>query len=305
MSKDLVFIASGGRTGTTFFGERLEEVVADCHSEHEPDVLARNWEKATARIKKFGVWHMVFGRILGISGLRVIGHNYLAGKIDDEECIKRLREQRADYFGQIDKSLIVESSWRYWMMAPVLPQAFPGCRIIGVVRDARDWIESWSRYMPQRHRKSVTGWFPQGPLTPAQVGDTEWADQWDNLDPFGRLAWDWRIITRELARADASGDHVRVFKFEELFDPDSSDRVEELIHFAAFDGKYGVTHLAGFTQRVRTASSGPRIKWQSWTPEQVRLVDAMCGDLMRQYGYGNEPEWLAKLEEAGVTAKAA
>ena len=305
MKKDLVFIASGGRTGTTFLGERLHEVVDDCFSKHEPDVLAHDWDKATASIREFGAWHMIFGRLLGQSGLRVLGHQYLAGKLREDQLIERMKRQRETWHASIDKPLIVESSWRYWMLAPVLQKAYPGSRLIGMVRDPREWIESWRRHQPRRHTKSFQIWFPLGPLTPAQIGDHEWADQWDSFDQFSRLAWDWRTITSALARAEESGDPVRVYRFEELFKSGSNGKIEELVSYATFDGKYSFSNLDGFTASVRNASSGVRVSWQDWEPEKAALVDAMCGDLMRRFGYGQEPEWRAKVEEAQALAKAA
>lgn len=304
-SKDLVFVASGGRTGTTFLGERLEEVIAGCHSQHEPDVLGRSWKKNAERFKEFGVWHMLFGRILGFTGLRVVGQKFLSGDLDLNTAAKRMRHQRESWHKSIEKPLIVESSGRNWMIAPVLQEAFPNSRIVGVIRDPRSWIESWIRHFPERHATGYDGWWPQGPLTPEQVGDTDWEGQWEALGQFGRLAWDWRIITRELAKADAATDNVHVFRFEDLFDPDNDAEIGKVVRFIAFDGKYPVADLDGFTKSVRNASSGPRVVWQDWEPEKAALVDAMCGELMREYGYGNEPEWLAKVEEAKALAKAA
>ncbi|MEL7447472.1 MAG: hypothetical protein AAGK02_17000 [Pseudomonadota bacterium] len=305
MSKDLVFIASGGRTGTTFMGERLIEVIDGCYSQHEPDVLVKNWEKSSGRIKDFGVWHMLFGRLLGITGLRVIGHKFMAGQLDLAAAAKRIKAQREHWYATIEEPLIVESSGRNWMLAPVLQEAFPDSRLVGIIRDPRDWVESWRRHQPRRHTKFFEGWFPQGPLTPAQVKDTDWADKWDDMGQFGRLVWDWRIITRELSRAGAKSENIRVYRFEDLFSSGQNGKIAELVDFVAFDGKYKVGSLDGFTGSVRNASSGKRVKWQDWTPEQVRLMDGMCGELMRQYGYGSEPEWIAKLDEAGITAEAA
>ena len=286
-------------------GEKLVEVIAGCHSEHEPDVLVRDWSKNTGRIREFGLWHMVFGRVLGFTGLRVVGQKFLSGEIDLATAVRRMRKQRASWHDRIDKPLIVESSGRNWMVVPVLQEAFPGSRIVGVIRDPRSWIESWIRHYPERHATGYDGWWPQGPLTPEQVGDTEWEGQWEALGQFGRLAWDWRIITCELAKADKASENVRVFRFEDLFDPDNDTVIGEVVRFTAFDGKYAVAELDGFTRSVRNASSGPRVVWQDWDPEKAALVDAMCGELMRQYGYGEEPEWRSKVEAAKALAKAA
>ncbi|WP_271077448.1 hypothetical protein [Aurantiacibacter sp. MUD61] len=301
MSKDLVFIASGGRTGTTFFGERLEEVIDNCWSEHEPDVLVRDPRVSWPRIRRFGLYHMVIGRLLGRSGLRAIGHKLMAGEISEETAIARLQDQRADYIASITEPLLVESSLRYWMVAPVLHKAFPGSRLIGVVRDPRDWVESWVRHQPDRHTPGFVQWFPLGPFTPKEIGDDEWVEEWPSLDRFGRLAWDWRCITQRLEEAAALSKDVRVFRFESLFGEDTS-HVEELVDFAAFDGKYPVGDLSGFTGKVANASRGPRRDWPDWPDRDVMLIERLCGDQMRRYGYGLEPEWQERVAQAQSAA---
>lgn len=297
MDRRFVFIASGGRTGTTFFGERLDEVISQCHSEHEPDVLAWNWPKALARTRQFGVWHMIFGRLLGLSGLRVLGHRYMKGELSDDVTIRRMRKQRRNYHASIKEPLVIESSWRYWMLAPLLDRAYPGNRLICITRDPRDWVESWRRHQPKRHTKFFGGWFPLGPLTPKQIGDTEWIDRWDDLSQFGRIAWDWRIIHRELLRAVDEAEDVRLFRFEDLFGEDPTP-ANELINFASFDGKFPVKEMEGFRQSVRNASQGPRRDWRSWPLEDVLLIDQMCGEHMAKLGYGDEPEWRELVEKA-------
>lgn len=292
MSKDLVFIASGGRTGTTFFGERLRTVIEGCWSEHEPDTLSANWQKSLARMRRFGLWHMVFGRLVGVAGLRPLGHRLLIGSIPEDECLRRLREQRARYHASISESLIVESSGRWWMFADRIHHIWPEAKLVGIVRDPRDWIESWRRYQPNRQTLGWLRWFPLGPLTPRAVGDLEWADQWERFDQFGRLAWDWRMIYGQLDRASSVSHNVRIFRFEDLFGPDD-DAVRQLVEFAGGHARrqYRVLDLKGFTAEVHNASSGSRRHWREWPADSARLVEELCGPLMRKFGYGTEPEW--------------
>ena len=294
MDKDLVIIASGGRTGTTFFGERLGEVIDDCFSVHEPDVLALEDPSLTlSRVRKLGLWNIVFGKMAGKSGLRPIGHRYLSGGLSEAEVIRLLRSQRERYYSSIDQSLVVESNGRFWMVAPILHKVWPGVKLIGVLRDPRDWIESWRRYMPHKH--GVGGWirwFPLGPLTPAEVGDTEWVERWDSLGPFGRLAWDWRMICRQLERAEREAPNVRIFRFEDLFGSEIT-AARNLVEFAANheSRQYAVRDLDGFTGTVRNASSGAKRDWRNWPADEIRLLDELCGESMRKHAYGLEPEW--------------
>lgn len=300
--KDLVFIASGGRTGTTFFGEILGRAIPSGYSVHEPDVLGEISLKTLNRIRRFGVYHMVIGKMIGATGLRSLGHRLLAGGISEEDCIRRLRQMRASYHRSINAPLILESSGRWWMLANVVGRAWPGAKMIGVIRDPRNWIESWRRHQPMRHRLLFPRWLPQGPLKPGDTGDTEWVDRWDELDSFGRLAWDWRAITMHLDRVQSESKNVRVYRFEEIFAQDNAT-FTELVAFCAEHGdrRYETSDLDGLLSEVHNASSGKRRAWQDWPRSEVQLVDEMCGPLMRKYGYGLEPDWLEMTGEKSGT----
>lgn len=300
MTKDLVFIASGGRTGTQFFGDMLGTAIEDCWSEHEPDMADGVSRLTLARIRRFGLWEMVFGRLATVTGVRPLGQRLLCGRISEAACARRLRRSRARYHATIRESLVVESYFRWWMFAGRLHRIWPGAKTIGIVRDPRDWIESWLRHEPRLRAGVWRERFPPGRLTPRAIGDAAWADRWPSLGQRGRLAWDWRTIYGLLDRAAAEAPGVRLFRFEDLFGPDDG-AVRALVSFAADHGarRYRVHDLSGFTATVRNASMGPRRSWADWSDADARLLDAMCGPLMRKHGYGAEPEWQAKLGGPG------
>ncbi|MEM9047953.1 MAG: hypothetical protein AAGC92_04475 [Pseudomonadota bacterium] len=116
----LVLNASGGRTGTQFFGDMLGRIVADCYSEHEPDMIAGFSRLSLARVRRFGRWHMVLGRALGRTGVRSLGQALLEGRIEPQICVERLRSGRV--------------------------RLHAGARLAGVIRDPRSWIASWLRH---------------------------------------------------------------------------------------------------------------------------------------------------------------
>lgn len=297
MRKDLVFIASGGRTGTQFFGNMLKTVIDDCWSEHEPDMLEGLSALTLARIHRFGLWHMVFGRVATVTGVRPLGHRLLTGAMSEEKCAHRLRQSRIRYHATIREPLVVESYSRWWMFAGRIHRIWPGAKTVGIIRDPRTWIVSWLRHNPRCHNGNWKDLFPPGPLTPQLLGETEWAARWEMLGPYGKLAWDWRTIYSNLDRASAeNAPDVRLFRFEDLFDPDHG-AMRELVEFITDHGarKYRVHDLKGFAASVRNASSGPRREWPDWTADEARLLDELCGPLMRRYGYGVEPEWQEKL----------
>ncbi|KAA9010397.1 hypothetical protein [Histidinibacterium aquaticum] len=301
MTKQLVFIASGGRTGTQFFGDMLGEVISDCHSEHEPDMVAGASRLTLDRLRRFGAWHMGPGRLMGRRGVRVVGQRLLEGRIDPETAISRLRSSRRAYHDGLNSSLIVESYYAWWMVADRIGQIWPGAKLAGVIRDPRDWITSWQRHEPKRRRGALTERLPPGPLTPEKLGDREAAVLWPQLDQVGRLAWEWALICRTLDRASGGNSNVEVFRFEDLFGPDPG-ALNNLARFVAEHAE-GPPHQIGDFDAIagsrRNASSGPPLRWQAWSDAQVAAVAHFCGDAMRAHGYGGEPDWRARVAASG------
>lgn len=296
MTKHLVFIASGGRTGTQFLGNGLSRVIADCYSEHEPDLLLGLGWRTFSQVAKFGLWYMVPGRLLGQTGLRVLGDRLLTGSLDAATVRRRIVASRERYHRRIAEPLIVESNYQWWSLAGELHRIWPESKLIGIIRDPRTWVRSW---LNQKHRYDELDkveMLPPGRLSPARLGEAEWAGRWSEIGTFGRLAWEWRTIYRHLSGCIDAVPNARMFRFEDLFYDDGS-AMADLVHFAAEHGghRYKVADLDGFRRSVTNESQSITPEWRDWSSEQARLLDELCSDLMRRYGYGREPDWLAKL----------
>ena len=301
MAKQLTFIASGGRTGTQFFGDMLSSVVSDCHSEHEPDMVAGLSELTFDRVRRFGLWHMVLGRLLGQTGVRVLGQRYLEGRASRAEALDRLRALRADYHASIHESLIVESYYAWWMVAEEVGEIWPGARVAGILRDPRDWIASWLRHDPRRRNGALTERLPPGPLTPARIGDAAGAQHWGALGQVGRLAWEWGTIAGKLDRAAQTSQDAAVFRFEDLFGGDRAE-LERFVTFVsghAEGPRHKIGDLSTLTRTVRNASSGPKHRWETWSDAEIAAVAAFCGPGMDAHGYGTEASWQDRIAEAG------
>ena len=301
MTKQLTFIASGGRTGTQFFGDVLSQIVSDCHSEHEPDMFAGLSRLTLERIRLFGIWHMGPGRLLGRTGVRVLGQAFLEGRMDLPTLAARLRATREDYHAAISESLVVESYYAWWMVAEQIDQIWPDARIAGILRDPRDWIASWLKHEPSRRRGALTERLPPGPLHPEKIDDTAAAALWHDLDQVGRLAWEWGLIAGKLDGAAATSSNIRVFRFEDLFRGDSAvlHRFVEFVINHQSGPRHQIGDLAGVLGDVRNASSGPTRRWQTWDDAQIAAVAHFCGRGMQAHGYGTEPEWQARVDASG------
>ena len=300
--KQLTFIASGGRTGTQFFGDMLGKVIDDCHSEHEPDMVAGASLLTLDRIRRFGVWNMVAGRLLGQTGTRVIGQRYLEGRITPEATAERLKAQRNAYHGRIPETLVIESYSAWWMVADQIGTIWPGARVAGILRDPRDWITSWLRHEARRRNGALTERLPPGPLEPGRIGDAAAARLWPSLDQIGRLAWEWGMIAGTLDRAAKVSADVEVFRFEDLFGSgrDALGRFVKFVSTHAHGPDHKISDLSTLTRDVHNASSGPKRSWRTWSDAQIAAVAHFCGPGMNAHGYGLEPEWQERVRAAGM-----
>ncbi len=294
--KNLVFIASGGRTGTTFFGEKLGQIIEDCHSSHEPEVLHRNDLLDGDKLRTFGVWEMLIGRLLGKTGTRVLGTRLLFDDIDFDTVAQRLRRSRARWHTQVEESLIVESNGPLWLVAHELDRIWPGAKLVGIVRDPRTWVRSFMNYEGRYDSRDPVDFFPPGRLTPAKLGQTDLAALWPEWGTFEKLAWEWTIINGRLIEAVDRQPNARLWRFEDLFNG-QPDTAEELVDFVCDHGTRQYAHkpVSDFLGKRVNASRGAAKDWDSWTPDQARLVDELCGEQMARLGYGQEPEWKALL----------
>tara|TARA_R110001606_G_scaffold98982_1_gene218608 strand:- start:53768 stop:54676 length:909 start_codon:yes stop_codon:yes gene_type:complete len=297
LDKNLVFIASGGRTGTQFLGDLLATIIDDCWSEHEADMFAGFTAKSWQRIQDFGLWHMIVGRAFGQTGLRAAGTKFLSGKGDIESHAAKLCRQRVNYHGRIEQSLIIESYWRWWMFSGQMGKIWPGAKTVGIIRDPKSWISSWLAHDKSHSGTPWTYYFPPGPVTPARIGDVEWTDRWDSLSPVGRLAWEWREIYRRLDAASQSDQNTQLFRFEDLFDP-KTGAMQKLVDFAsAHPGKqYATGNIDEIMPLVRNASSNRKNAWKSWSQQDKAIVDELCGSLIDKYGYASMDSALSAKE---------
>ncbi len=292
MKKDLVFIASGGRTGSMFLGKYLSRAIEDCYSEHEPDLFAGLSRLTLRRIRHFGFRHMVIDRCLGRSGIRVLGQKLMLGKMTDQECFARIRKARNRYYNQISEGLIVESYYAWWLFARHINRIWPEAKMAGIIRDPRTWIDSWKRHSPKRRKGASGDGILQPLLEPDSLNDRQWSPLWSDIGQTGRLAWDWSMVYRELQEAQNDSSQVRIFRFEDVFDAESGNR-ESLIRFISSHAErhYRILDLEIMGSPPVNESANTEYSWRAWPAAEARIVDRICGPLMRLYGYGTEPEW--------------
>lgn len=299
--KRLVFIVSGGRTGTKFFAVQLGRLLDNVLAVHEPDTLTTNVAEAIGKIRQFGFRHMVVDRLLGRTGIRQLSEACLSGEISDAEAVRRMRSARASYYASVPEPVVIESYYAWYGLVPLLREAFGDVRVLSIVRDPRDWVRSQMNWGSQFGARDWAYRLGFGKLNPNRLGDAEYAPAWRDMDRFSRLCWLWRTIYTALGDA-ADLSFVRTERYEDLFvEGQDVSRLEGTLAFL-FEGTGDLPKLesAVLRERIHGNLSYEFPHWTEWSREQAARLQTICGQPMQQFGYGREPEWTDLLRSRDV-----
>lgn len=288
-TKDVALIASGGRTGTTFLGEFLSDMVPDAFSIHEPDVWPGFGTEALRRIRVFGFRHMVVDRLRGRSGLRNLSVRRLAGELSHEEAAAEIRRQRSSYYRRLPQPLVVESNYQSFGVVSAWPAAFPEARVAALVRHPATWVASYLDYGTRRGPRDRVQRWGQRRLDPAMIGDDEFAARWSDMSRLERLCWDWRTVNGALLRQAEDDARVRLFRYEDLFlGAGREETFRELLEFLTDFGD----RTYGYALDARTLDRRVNVRpdrTEGTVADPVSRDGALreiCGDLVEELGYG-------------------
>ncbi len=293
MDKNLVFIVSAGRTGTQFFGRQLGSIIDNCVSAHEPDRYAGFSRATRENIRKFGFNHVVIKRVLQKSGIRHLTQQHLAGKLNDEQVIQSIRQQRDRYIQGQSASLIVEAYYQWFGLLPCLRRAYPESKISGIVRDPRTWVLS----LQHRKLRHALGIFADK-MSPAMIQDREYMGRWADMNNFERACWEWKTINGLIQTFVNSDTQSRLYRFEDLFETDGrAKEMHKLLDFITDFGDRTYSYQlseSSLGDRLNQSAEIP-VEWPDWPQSKARALQAICGDMMSEFGYGEEPAWREKI----------
>lgn len=248
----VAFILSTGRTGTTFLSRFLnDEPTVLAHHEPQPDFFD-------------------------------LGLNYLRGQTSSREVKRDLRANRHKRFRAFDPDrhqLYVEANYFLYPLVEILGVLIEDVRFVHLVRDGRDVVRS--AYERQWYRPGDR----YNRLTPGDLESDPFADEWEDMDRFERLAWNWQRKDRILTEQFANQPRSKKIYFEELFDAEKD-----------YPGLQQLTSFVDLPDRDRTGRMGDRVRssrpysiphWTEWTAERRDQFDRIAGDHLRYHGY----EW--------------
>lgn len=293
MNKNLVFIVSAGRTGTQFFGRQLGSIIDECVSEHEPDRFAGLSRATWKSVRAFGFNHVIIKRALQKSGVRHLTQQHLAGKLNEEQVIQSIRKQRDGYIRKQSASLIVEAYYQWYGVLPCLRSAYPESKISGIVRDPRTWVLS----LHHRKLRHALGIFADK-MSPTMIQDKEYRERWAGMSNFERACWEWKTINGLIQKFVNSDSLSRLYRFEDLFETGGqAEEMHNLLHFITDFGDRSYSYQlskSNLGRRLNQSAEIP-VEWPDWPQSQARALHAICGDMMSEFGYGDEPAWREKI----------
>jgi hypothetical protein len=300
ITKPTIIISSLGRTGTKFFQVLFRNLIADCTSLHEPDILnitqyqgtGQRVREVIAQIRECGAHNLIIRKALGKWSLLELSDARVRGELTYDEAVRQVLDQREAFVSSRFGSVYVESSIAYYGLIDVVKAAYEHHRVGYMIREGRDWVTSRMNfgqgggfYDKGRIKGLVAHTWP----TASQIRGDPYGAKWGAMSRFEKLCWVWATFNEYAIRTVETNTSARVFRFEDVFE--AKDRYEHLREMTGFlttvpgHGSPAVGALDGWLDRKIHRSSGSFPPWPSWSKEQRRTFREICGPLMERLGY--------------------
>lgn len=237
------FILASGRSGTNFLSDMLMNETNHVYVYHEPVQ-----EDMAAQVAAY------------YSDQR--GLSYLQG-FRMREIFSRIKHFEPGVYGEVNPQL------RYHVN--VLQKAFPGAKLMHVVRDGRKVVRS------TMSRKTYTIFRPNS-MAIHPKDDDPWKDRWDGMDRFQRICWNWMNDNRRLRMA--IGHPIQFEKYLSDFEYFKQEIAIPLgIDILKENWSKHITQPRNITGKFTFPD------WDQWTNEQKKAFTEICGEEMQLNGY--------------------
>lgn len=294
IKKDAILITSIGRTGTEFFAKFFADVVPNCTSLHEPDIIQfvgveSRFRQLIQQIRRVGLWRIIFLKPLGKWSLVKLSDARFLGLIDHDHAAKKLYNQRAEFIQNMPGSIYVESNIGFYGLLDVASSVFKNQRVVYIIRDGRDWVRSsinWGEiYGKKGLRKVYAHVWPSA----KDFSDDPLAEDWDTLSRFEKLCWAWTRLNEYALNSLKQNPSARLFQFEKIFvGQERYQYLDELLRFATTLPSINFEEIrkpTGWLERKIHQSSDNFPGWENWSHQQKSQFKDICGPLMTKLGY--------------------
>jgi len=293
IEKPSIVVTSIGRTGTEFFAKLFAEIIPNCTSLHEPDIIKfsgidNNFTHFNEHIQRAGIWRTVVLKAFGKWTIARLSDSKFKGTLSAPEAAIHLQSQRSKFISQMPGSVYIESNLGYYGLLDVIPLVFKDHRTIYIVRDGRDWVRSMMNWGEVYGKRGIRKLFAHKWPAAKDIKD-EYADQWDGLSRFEQLCWAWSRLNEYAFNTIPDSQHARIFKFEDIFLTENKHQYfNDLVSFAGsipgiMSGSLRSTD--GWLGQKIHQSSNKFPGWEQWTKEQKQKFEEICGRQMEKFGY--------------------
>jgi len=306
IKKPTIIITSGARTGTTFFYKLFREILIDGASFHEPDRFGiktvpeeienlNRYQYDLWKIKKFGFFNITLLKFLGKWGLLSISNNRMSNNLSIDLASKKIIKQRKKFIESFKEKIYVESSYNYYGLIDVLPNAFENHKLLYIVRDGRDWVRSHINVGMFYNKNDFNTIFNKR-ITPHMLKDEEYIDKWEKMDQFEKLCWSWMRINEYAINTIKKNPYAKMFSFEKLFlGKDKYKNLNEMLDFCSSLKNYdaNLDKLNGILEKKAYKNPSNKFPhWKKWPESYKKKFNDICEPLMTELAYGTEKEWI-------------
>jgi len=300
MDKEInkIFIISAGRTGTKLFGDHLEKTIPNSFSEHEPDnVDLFNFDNLIKNIKRQSFKELFILKGLGQLGSRNISLRYLNNTFSKEKALEKIKYERRWIEGC---KFYFEANQQLYGLTNILPE-IPNSKVLLFFRDPRDWVRSIINKGKAYTDKDIlykinVGGFKR--ISPENLDKK--SENWKNYNQFQRICWVWNYINTNFYNSiNGNNQNIRHYFFEDIFIKNNENTIRDFLEFALdeyFEEEYVARLQKMLQNKVNENTKQEFHKWHDWDKKHCQDLHYFCGDLMQKLGYGNETEWLEKIQ---------
>jgi hypothetical protein len=265
-----VLIISTGRTGTIFFARLFADIYPEVASYHERG-LSRPIQILT---------NLYYSHIFPKSGL-IATWKIIKGR-EIESC---------------EKSFHIDANCFLYGLAALAPELYPNLKVIHIVRDPRAYVTSHLNFSRQKRTSFIANYLvPFWQPSPFLSGEVPLTRVF-GFTRFEKYCWIWSFKNRVMEGLENSSTAYMRVRFEDLFNtPEPEEVFCRITDFIGLPGRSGLRDR--FREPTNVSARAVFPDWPEWSPRHCAQLDALCGERMRRYSYGNEPEWASKVKEA-------
>lgn len=271
-SKRRILIASTGRAGSTFVSRLVARIEPELDFEHQLP--------GSRRINILG----------NLTAQGLVPRTFIANST--------LRSNRALLGGSTGdplRSMLLASAILYGDQLLVDRENF---RVVHLVRDPRTFATSFMNWGRARIRRRFLHYVLPFWQPSPRMDQSSWLRGW-GMSKLEQYAWIWTFKNSFFMQLKDRVPYRR-YLMEELLRPDDVSVLREALQFMGVPMSDPLPDVQEESKNRSAERSFPH--WRQWSPSQARKVDRHAGPLMRELGYGAEPEWLALLDGSNETS---